>query len=471
MDEQNVNLNETQDQDMFDLNLSGESTKKTGSKWPIITAIIIVVMALLSVAAFFIIKNLSSKEEDRVITIVDVERQAGNLDTFDTSIFEQPVGKSAKIEVDINNLVLKMLTSYNQDLEVLGQLDGLTLETEFEANDGMMRFDLELGLAEEGTIPVEIIFDSNTASLYIVSQLFGDNYLKFDMATLMESDIDTDMIGVILDILEGSDMPERYFESFLELFTAQETETKTLNANGVKQECVVYTAQISTKSLLDLSAQFLEEIKNSNDASAEALESVIETIREVENSKETPENITWCVYTDKEGVIIGREIVCDEEQLLYYLLTRDGDDLGFELTVGTLEIDGNGVLKKGLLDSTFIMSEDGTDYLKLSTEAFDIEAAKTGALNGTIEIEPMDALIEELLGSEIDIPLSFTAEFEYKNDKQNVILNLMELATITIELSQFEPGTIELPTGNEISGDDTDAFQKLFENTETSTAV
>ena len=140
-------------------------------------------------------------------------------------------------------------------------------------------------------------------------------------------------------------------------------------------------------------------------------------------------------------------------------------------SVFSLKIDGNGILKDGLLDSTFILSEDDIDYLKVSTEAFDIEAAKTGALSGMIELEPLDALIEELLGTSIDIPLSIKAEFEHEEDKQEVVLDLMELITITIELTQFEPGTIKLPEGNEISGDDPDAFQRLFENMEQGTAV
>ena len=385
MDELNVNDNLEQNKEIFDLNMEGDSAKKSGFQWPILMAIIIVVVAIASVVAYWIINNLSTEADEHVITIVDVEREASKTNAM-PSIEQESFGRSASIEVDINDFALNVVTGYNQDLKFLKELDGVKIDTVLESNDGMMRFLLDLYSKDGELIPIEVIVDSNTESVYISSELFAGNYLKFDISSLAETDIDVDMIQVFLDILLNSDISDRYFDSFLELMSVQDSKTEILISNGVREECVVYTAQINMDSVLDLVVNLLEEIGADNDTYSKLLDEIIVEIREFENDDESPEVISWCVYTNKDGEIIGRDISCDDEQILHYLTTMNGEDIGFEFRFGQLEIIGNGVLQKGLLDSTFIVSEYDIDYLKICTDSFDMEAVKTGRCIATIEM-------------------------------------------------------------------------------------
>jgi len=125
-------------------------------------------------------------------------------------------------------------------------------------------------------------------------------------------------------------------------------------------------------------------------------------------------------------------------------------------------VQGNATLKDGLMDGTFIVSLEDVDYLKLTADDFDVEGMGKGALNGSLEFEPTDELIELLFGAELSLPISIVMEFETTEDGQNVELSLMEIITLSINMRDFEPREITIPEGNEINGLDTDALSRLL---------
>lgn len=450
------------EQEILELNLECNPEKKPVKKWPIITAIIIAILAVAAIVAVFIIKALDSKPEEQVITIVDVERQAAGHNLANTFDMEAPVGQSAEISFEINKLALNMIQSQYPELEMLGELNGLTIDSAFERNNGMARFVFDIELDEEVMAPVEIILDSKTNCLYIASELFSDNYLKLDMASFEDEEIDTQMLELLVNAFLDSEMMDRYFNSFLELMTAQETKKEIVTVNGVSQECTVYSAEIDMDSAVQLLIDYLEELKQNNSSASDLFDSAIEKIQESLSENENVPVFYWNVYTDEAGKIIGRDIGNEDEKFLNYLVTTDGEDIGVTFSVGALEMSGNAVLQDGLLDGTFIIREDAVDYLKISTDGFDVEGCKNGLLNGIIEIEPTDELMALLFDEKIRIPVSITTYFESTQDEQNVSVSLMEMATISIKLTQYTPDTISLPDGNEIDGEDVDAFSELF---------
>lgn len=462
MDAQNTTPQPEQEMEMLTLNLEGNSEKKPVKKWPIISAIIIAVLAIATIVTVFVIKGLNKKAEDEVITIIDVERQAADHGFFDAFSNKEPMGQSAQITFEINELALMMIRNQYPELEMLAQLNGLSIDTTMERNNGMARFALGLEL-EEALPSVEIIVDSETESLYVVSELFSGKYLKLDLSDIDNEEVDTELLQVLLDSIMDSDMTDRYFNSFLELMTAQETKKERVTVNGVSQECTVYSAQIDFNAIAQMLVDYFKELKQNNSIYADLFDSAVDSIQEALISEDEPRILYWSVYTDDTGKIIGRDIGDEDEKFLYYLVTTDREDVGFLFTVNTLEISGNAVIKDGLMDGTFIISEDDVDYLKISTDEFDIEGCKKSMPNGSVEIEPTDDFMELLFDEKISLPVSITIDFESTQTQQNIALCLMEMATVNIKLTQYTPDTITLPEGDEISGEDSDAMSKLLD--------
>ena len=461
MDTPNITPTPEQETEALTLNLEGVLPEKNIKKWPVITALIVALLAVITVIAVFVFKGLDqTPDSQKVITIVDVERQAGG--GFDLSGFTEdaPVGKTADIRVDINDLALKLIQNQLPDLAFLGQLDGLAVYTTFERNNGMTRIALDLDMGEEASMPVEIILDDETQSVYIASEMFNDHYLKFDISSMEGSEDDWAALKFWLEVLMNSEMTDRYFNNFLELMTSQESKTEILTVNGVSQQCTVYTSQISQEALCGLVIDLLEELKECKSEYAKVMDALIEQIEE--SLEDETKTLCWSVYTDNSGKIIGREISLDDECLFSYMLTTDKEDIGFKCAVASFVAQGNAVVKDGMLEGTFILSEDEVDYLKVGIEKFDLEAYKKGILNGTVELEPTDELISLLFNTKISLPVSISVDFEGDETKQTVELSLMDMVTLTIDLTNFEPGTISLPEGTEINGEDTDALSRLF---------
>lgn len=463
MDNQTTSVQPEQDTQELTLNLEGKAAKKPRKKWIIISAIIAAVLIVAAIVTVVLIKNNANEPEVPVITIIDVEKQAQRNTLWDRFLLNEPMGQSVHFDVDINDLALSVIKKQFPDLEMLEQVDGISIDAVVEKNDGMMRLSLCADLPEESLPPIDILIDSNTQGLYVSSEMFSGNYLKFDLASLAESELDINLDDYLVDSSKDSAITEKYFDSFLELMSAQQTQVKTLTASGVSQECTVYSAEINVQELIQLLTGYLGKLKENNGVYSEIIDSIIEEIENGRSEDQKLDTLYWSVFTDDSGKIIGREIAYGEEQLFYYLQTVNGEDLGFEFFVHTFKAAGNAVLKDGLMDGTFMISVDGIDYLKISTDDFDTQAYMNGMPNGTIEFKPTDALMAELFGTDIGLPVSISAHFETTESYSNVTISLMEMVNISIGTSQFEPATITLPEGNEIDGSDLDALNKLLE--------
>lgn len=461
MDAPQITPTPQQETDMLTLNLEGDGPKKPKRKWPVITAAIIAAVAVAAVILVFILKNLNNTpDSQKVITIVDVERQAADSMEWSGLAYDGPVGMSTDISFDVNDVALKLIKNQLPDLAFLEELDGMAVNTVFESNNGMARFAIDLKVDEQTEFPIEIILDYKTRCAYIASELFADNYLKFELSSLQESDSDMEMIQFILEAVLNSEMADQYFDAFLELMSARETKTEIVTVNGVSQECTVYSAHISSQDIYELFAGFLEELKESNSAYEDMIDSVMELVED--NLKTDPQTLYWDVYTDSDGKIIGRDVHTDEEKLFSYMIVKDGEDLGATFSVADFAVQGNATVEDGLLDGKFFVSMEQEDYLKITAKDFDLDGMNDGVLNGSIELEPTDALLAELFDTQLSIPVSITIDFEGTADSQTIELSLMEMITLSVDLTDFEPGEITVPEGNEINGEDPDALSRLL---------
>jgi len=450
-----------QETETLTLNLEGGSSPKPAKNWPVIVILIIAVLAFVAIIAVILFRAFGdTSDTKKVITIVDVERQSGSNSGLFGMAYSEPAGKSADISVEINNLALNIIKNQFPDLAFLEKLDGMSVNTVFESGNGMARLALDLKADEQTQLPLEIVMDYNSQCFYVASELFGDNYLKFELSSLQEADNDMELVWLLLEVMMNSELTDRYFNSFLELMTAQETKTEVLTVNGVSQKCNVYTAKIAQKDICELVVDILKDVKERNSAYEKQVDSVIEQIEEAMD--DDAQTLIWSVYTDSEGEIIGRDISLDDEKLFYYMITQDGEDLGLIISAVSFAVQGNATLKDGLMDGTFIVSLEDVDYLKLTADDFDVEGMGKGALNGSLEFEPTDELIELLFGAELSLPISIVMEFETTEDGQNVELSLMEIITLSINMRDFEPREITIPEGNEINGLDTDALSRLL---------
>ena len=67
--------------------------------------------------------------------------------------------------------------------------------------------------------------------------------------------------------------------------------------------------------------------------------------------------------------------------------------------------------------------------------------------------------------------VSLSIDFENKDSKQDIEISIMEIITLSISTSGYEPDVIVLPEGNAIDGSDPDALSKLFDIFESGDSV
>lgn len=439
----------------FKLNLQGDTPSKKRKKWPIVL-IISILVAVIGLTLFWILWDADSEEE--TLTIIDIERQNASNISFDSSLFGNAYGSKVKIDLNINKMALSLLEDNLGELDSI--LSDLSIKAAFEHNDNMFRFEGDIGSSDETLPNFEVILDEENKKLYFVSDELTDSYIVFDLMELEGMNALTDSLDFSNATSINETVLTQYLEKFWQLLIIQEQKVETITVNDISQQCNVYNSKINADDFMDL----LEEIINDAEEQFPSLKDAFNSLRNELDKMALEDDILWTVYVNDSGKIMGRKICVGTEEILSYMYTSDKEQFGFVCVFTDLKISGSGKLKGNKMSGSFDLSIDGTKYLEISPEEYDLEDHIKGMPNGKIKIKLTKKALKDLLDIELDLPLSMTVEFESSESSKDICIDLMEIVELNIQVDLYEPGVIEIPTGVEIDGTDPDALNRWLES-------
>ncbi len=458
--------------DEFSLNLSGEVSQKKKKRWPmlIVAAVLIVVAAVL---LWTPVKKLFWP--DKPATLQDVERAAftKTLDkltdecqswlAFDGS---EPVGKTAHLEFDIDEVALLFIKKQFPDLAFLDALNTVSADMIYE-NDGDKVRLLLTPVHDSVDLPEgEAVLDLETQYLYFMIHDLSNKHLKFDLNEFS----DRAMLLTALGQNSESELDKAlkaYVDGFVDLMKVKNVSQETASVGEVQQKCTKYTAEISLTEFLELTVDTLEELTSLCESDPEITARILSVEEKLQEVKDHFGDgvVFWTVYSDANGSVIGREIKLSEDDKGFrYLCAKNEDALALEAEVYGFSLTGSASCKDNKLDGSFYLSVNGVRYLEINPKDIDLKDIEKGELQGTLRLTPSKELMELVLGADLGITPSLDIEFNITGQGSRFTLNLMDLAAISVYLKDHEAGSISIPGGTEIDGSAGDALYSWLQS-------
>lgn len=375
------------------------------------------------------------------------------------------------------------------------------------ASDIGMKFDLamvgnvisygdDLALGENSVICANYIYDYDNMRIYMCIPQLKEQYLVLDMSAMSVDTTTYTMLRDVIAQLPDEEMTEKIINRYLTVAVGAvsdvEEKSTVVKANGVSQKCTQLTVTVDEDAVQDIVKAVLEEFKNDkevkniikniavstgeidkdefNDEYDMMLDSVDEMLDSVDEI-EMPESFKIITYVDRKGDVIGRKIKnSNSDTVVYYLSTRNGNDVGFELTVGfdsEFKVIGSGSVDGDKLNAEYNVFVTGVKMLNLNVKSFDLLSFEDGHINGTFtaslpreicsllreEGEISDELCKALSNMTLEAVItsdekssSFAMTLKHKNDI---------LVSVSATGTYAEPTDIVIPD-NAIAMDDID---------------
>ena len=405
-----------------------------------------------------------------------------------------PNNTSAKVNlgVELSPELLSLLRSMTA--ESLEWVNDLGVSLEGNIKEDKMSIGLALSLGKEELVSASAFLDMAKGDAYLAIPLLAKEYLKTSMGEGADME---DLLGT-MDIGYDDMLPDgktldallaKYLTLVLDRIPAVTFEAGTLTANGVSQECTVYTVELSQKQavalLLDVfkAAKDDEQLKtiicdfvdssyaSYSSASGEYddifseldgyydyeiltgeevyAEFILELEKQIEAGEDMVENgeftdalaIVWTSYVmDKNPEVIGTQFDFYEESgdctRLFLGRAQNGKDTGVSSYLDyfgekIFEIKGDLTEDGKLLSGTYeiLMEEESMLFLDLAN--VDTNLLDKGYFNGSMSVSPSKGLLEEM-GVDMDemgiaiAALSLKIDVEQKNDdKAKATVSLM----------------------------------------------
>ena len=339
---------------------------------------------------------------------------------------------------------------------------------------------------------IEYYMDMENSEIYMKIPELSDGYIKMNMDQMTQEAVeeaDQEMDSSFSASMDMADAMNSYFStlenlpeadvltSILTRYTdiifdnvadAENPGTQEAVAGDVSQELTVLEGQVTQSEALPMFQQILdtaktdEELKglietwtaaaNDPDYTYETFLEAIDDMEEeldVEADETDQSGFVLRAWVDADGEVVGRQFLANdgqqEEELLGYLCTTDGEKKGLSFQFGsgddTFALEGSGEMSGDLLNGSYTLSSGGTEAAVIDVVGYDTKAMADGIWKGTYTIS--GAPVEDEDGNSYDsfggMQLIFTADGA---DKDSMEWNLALAASGTTL------GSISLAGGN-----------------------
>lgn len=352
-------------------------------------------------------------------------------------------GCSETCTIEVGDKVIDYIADESGlSVEQLKWLSNASISCDFAMVDGVCSISEKSLVGGNQLLDFNVIVDSENGYMYFNLPQLKEQYVKFDLSTLMSSDDYNDtteameMLSTFFESLPddetSTEIISRYLTVIVESVDDVEQESDTITANGVEQKCTKLTATIDEDTVKSILKALIKEFKNDEqlenivksmlvatgtskedaddmyDELIDSLSSADKSINSLDIGEFEFEIVSW---VDASGSVIGRQIEIDDSDFyIYYLTARNGKDVGLEICLGDgydkFQIVGGGKLDGDKLNGSYSVILSGDKLINVQVKDYDVVLAEDGYINGTFIVsftETAAELLEDEAGLDSDI--------------------------------------------------------------------
>ncbi|MBE6737781.1 MAG: zinc ribbon domain-containing protein [Ruminococcaceae bacterium] len=446
-----------------DFGTPAATPKKKNFKPLIIASIAVVLVAAIVLTVVLITKKSNKKNnsdvEASVGNMVSVLSQNTSLDKkvdavmdgYNAIASKLSTGTNMQFKINLSDETVELLNSLasseggtNVDF---GALNETTVNLNAHSKDNLFLVEAALASGGQNLIDVNVIFDVTTTTLYMGSPSLSETYLTLSLDDMLdEMDIDSDMLAsnsqmmnMYMSLFTGefdtSFLPTEaeintivntYADTVIPYLVNDSEVPTTITVDGISQQVTECTMDISTKDVQDILVAVLETLKNDSTVK-NIIERTISFLTEsglvdadelggfsmdqfgtaidmaISNFKSTPASdeviMTFVRYVDSNNMIIGRELIIENETILYHATATEGSNYAstFELE-DDFRIEGKGTIANGKKTGTLNLTS-GYKTITFNIKDFSIDS---NGINGSIIYYLEEDMLEDMLDMDND---------------------------------------------------------------------
>ena len=467
--------------------LPPSSKKPKGKKIPLLLlAVVLIAGAILSYGNRSYIVNqymLMTKSPLEYYSYVENKNIQKGVDSF-TEQYENSIAKYK------NQLESGLSTNIDMNLSVspefsgmfgMGEIGNVNVTLGNSSKDGNQKATMAISYNNQLAATLNTYYLNETGQIYVQIPELSEAYLMYsfsDLASAYGESIPgiTDIQRIETSILKGETSPET-LNDLLKKYSkivVDSVDSAVLDKNvettvsDISNQYTKITATITQDNVSQMLTNILTEAKDDTELKALAVQLGITTEEEytqniedtlnqlnenMDTAKDEVDSYNMIVYVDKKGAVMGHEFTTiDNSPLVGYILTRDGQEIGFTAYLGEdnvkiFDFTGNGEYQNGALTgkATLSVAQYSNDYDDYKTDTFDVAFENAsldqsnGYLNGSFNITS-----NLLTGIEISV------EAKAENEQQDLLAKVMygniEALNLNITSKQVPYTDFTLPT-------------------------
>ena len=338
------------------------------------------------------------------------------------------------------------------------------------------------------------------------------NYLEIDIEQLMAEGGMTVMASssqYILELLPDNETLAESLEGYtgivLSYLEDAESSTETVKCNGLKQELTVLRVKITEKQLAQMCKELLQYaakdksvkifLNNYTDYTRKQyqdfgftqeeinqyfpdmytefqseLDGILEELDDTIANAQKGNYLYIYNYVDVADVV-GMKLevhsVDEETMEVSFLTVWEDDEFAFQGDFEDLQITGEGVREKGIVEGEYIVEVEGEEVLILEVQDYDQEAAEDGKLIGTFTLRPAPG-IANMAGSDsgsaasaltmMALELKLDCSEEKASGSFGLSAASNDIVSVDFVITTAEAGKIKVPSDTVIFDGDQQAL-------------
>ena len=389
----------------------------------------------------------------------------------------------------LTSLVETLLASEGIRVD-LSWVKNIVLAPHMEMYEDTLRYDIGVGLNDVNVATVSAVWDTAENKIYVGVPELHKTYLELDLSDYLRSSEIAEMQEALVmsrqltkafaeALPEGKDLKElivKYSGIVIDSLTDTEKENRTMEIDGLEQELLVLTTDLSQKDILQVVIDVLEEAQDDalieeilTDLEgaiaqvsgeemdlygefSERVEFTLENISEGLEEVGTDTYLTIDTYTDKKDNVVGMAFTVDYdgfEESFSFLTVTEGDKWAFEAEVGDLYISGDGTKSGDATSGSYTFSMYDEDYITVELEDF---AFTGGNAQGTVRLIPEELEAYGPYAGMLD-GMALAMTFDDKSVTLGIETNGTTLVAFTLSGDISEASPISIPSSISIEDD------------------
>ena len=423
----------------FDTIPDGKPKKKISIKKIAFIAIpiILVVAILLNMSSIIGLATKLFGSDESYFAYVEKQAVSKSVDTF--SEFYQNyllddllkdnsynVKFSVKLSDDLKETVKG---DYAKQLDI-DWLDDTTFDMTLNVGDKKISEDLLIGIGSQHVLTTSAVFDLKSNKALLKLKEITDDVLVFNLDSAtgalegLESDGREVAAAILPEVSVAKDLITKYHGIIVDKIENVEKSKEEVKIEGISEELTVLKAEITEKTLKDISLAVLSEMKgdstvkniienaektlsknglaDKNEISyAQFTSDIDEAVAEIKAEKGSDDiALTVYDYVNSKDEIVGRKIG-DNGEMLDYVTVENGNKYASRSNFeGSIECIGTGTKNGDRETGEYTFREDGNVIYKIALTDFDKKAFENGKIDGKIRLYPSSKSVKSAVPSD-----------------------------------------------------------------------